>query len=186
MYRGFYCVCGLCRIGTMVGWSQVEGQSHLTAHMHVSHLSAFCQHSSWLSSLIVKQVSLIYFVEKVHGDQLPFRSGSRDQDEFWATNIGQRYKCKLTSRDKINIEIKIKVEWYIQPISMKNMFRPGWGPCPLSRQGQGRYDYHCLSLWTVSMQKTGCLSYSWTDSSNENYKRWKALGRWTQPSCLYI
>ena len=33
MYHGFYCVHGLCCIGTVVGWSQVEGGSHLTAHM---------------------------------------------------------------------------------------------------------------------------------------------------------
>ena len=55
----------LRRVGTVVGWSQAEGRSHLTARIHASHLSAFCQRSSWLSSLGVKQVSLISFVEKI-------------------------------------------------------------------------------------------------------------------------
>jgi len=36
------------------------------------------------------------------------------------------------------------------------------------------------ALWTVSTRKPGCLSYSWTDSSNENYASRKALGPWTQ------
>ena len=50
-YRGFYCVRGLRRVGTMVGWSQVEGRSHLTARVHTSHLSTFCQRSScWVDS----------------------------------------------------------------------------------------------------------------------------------------
>ena len=61
-YHGFYCVCGLRRLGTVVGWSQVEGRSHLTARMHASHFVS----SSWLSSLVVKQVSLISFVLRLH------------------------------------------------------------------------------------------------------------------------
>ena len=32
---GFYCVRGLHRLGTVVGWSQVEGRSHLTARMRI-------------------------------------------------------------------------------------------------------------------------------------------------------
>jgi len=39
---------------------------------------------------------------------------------------------------------------------------------------------------TVSTKKPGCLGYSWTDSSNENYESWKASRPWTQLSCLYV
>ena len=48
------------------------------------------------------------------------------------------------------------------------------------------YTMTITALWSVSTRKPGCLSYSWTDSSNENYESWKASGPWTQPSCLYV
>jgi len=41
------------------------------------------------------------------------------------------------------------------------------------------YTMTITALQSVSMWKTGCLSYSWTDSSNENYKSWKASDPWT-------
>ena len=56
-------------------YSQVEGRSHLTARMHASHLSTFCQRSSWLSSLVVKQVSLINDFFRRKGPLTPFLTG---------------------------------------------------------------------------------------------------------------
>ena len=40
------------------------------------------------------------------------------------------------------------------------------------------------ALRTVSIRKPGCLSYSWKDSSNENYESWKARPRAHGHSCL--
>jgi len=48
------------------------------------------------------------------------------------------------------------------------------------------YAMTITALQSISKWKTGCLSYSWTHTSNENYESWKASGPWTQLSCLYV
>ena len=55
---------GLRCVGAVVGSSQVQGRSHLTARADLESQPLLCQCSSWLSSLVANQVSLISFFRR--------------------------------------------------------------------------------------------------------------------------